>query len=151
VTPAVDYWYAVTAYDDGSQNWARPGKALESGRWWTWTGYSVAGVTGPSTVATGVAAAVPGKFALEQNVPNPFNPSTTIRFSVPTAEQVTLSIYAPNGQLVRTLVDGTVQAGVHELVWNGVDQTGRPAASGVYVYRLNGEQRTITKRMVLVR
>ena len=153
ITPGKDYWYAVTAYDDGSQNWARPGVSLESARWWTWTGYSHIGVTAPQNPGppTSVGDAVPGAFALSQNVPNPFNPTTTISFTVPTAGQISLSIYSPTGQLVRTLVDGSVDSGQHSIVWDGTDLTGRPAASGVYVYRLTGDQRTITKRMVLVK
>jgi len=152
VTAGQDYWYCVTAYDDGSQNWAQPGRSLESTRWWTWTGYSHIGVTAKAAGPTAVEAQVrPDAFALQQNVPNPFNPTTTIRFSVPNAEQVTLAVYAANGQLVRTLVDGSVQGGVHEVVWDGADQAGRPASSGVYVYRLTGETKTITKRMVLLK
>ena len=91
-------------------------------------------VTGTSP--TGISHARPLRFSLDQNVPNPFNRMTTIRFSLPEAGAVRLAIYSIHGQLVRTLVDGPVQAGRHEVVWDGTDSRGAPAASGVYIYRL---------------
>jgi len=149
VTPGVDYWYAVTAYDDGTQNWARPGKALESARWWTWTGYYPVGIKAGTPTSVNVNR--PVGFALSQNAPNPFNPTTTIRFSVPQTEPVKLVIYDVNGRVVRTLVDGTLEVGRHEVSWDGTDMVGRSVASGVYVYRLTSAQGEITKRMTLVK
>jgi len=64
VTTAKVYWYAVTAYDDGTQNWARPGKSLESSRWWTWTGYWYVGVTAPEPTAVRGDVVRPGRAAL---------------------------------------------------------------------------------------
>ncbi len=100
----------------------------------------------------------PAAFALNQNAPNPFNPSTTISFSLPEAGTATLGIYSVNGQLVRTLVDDELSAGTHEIVWNGLDASGRDAASGVYLYRLawHGVSETTTsatsvRRLVLAR
>jgi len=75
-------------------------------------------------------------FVLEQNTPNPFNPVTTIRFVLPAAGHVRLMVYTMNGQLVRSLIDGDLGPGTHEIVWDGTDARGRPVASGVYVYRL---------------
>ena len=89
--------------------------------------------------------------ALEQNVPNPFNPSTTIQFRVPDAGFVKLAIYGIDGQLVRSLVARHVEAGVHEAVWDGRDDAGRAVASGVYVYRLTSDRGVISRRMVLAR
>ena len=151
VTAGFDYWYSVVAVDDGSQNWAQPGVALESSRWWTWTGYGELGVTAtePNTVA--VNPSTPGRFALAQNAPNPFNPTTTISFEVPTAGEASLVIYGPTGQVVRTLIDGTVEAGQHSVTWNGLDNFGRPAASGVYIYRLVSGNEIAHQRMVLVK
>jgi len=60
-------------------------------------------------------------------------------------------IYGLNGQVVRTLVDDALEAGSHQVIWDGLDQLGRPAASGVYVYRLVTGSTELSKRMVLVR
>jgi hypothetical protein len=151
ITPGSDYHYCVVAYDDGSQNWAQPGVALESTRWWTWTGYSAVAVTAPNTViGTGVDAHA-SAFALNQNTPNPFNPTTSIQFSVPTAGNARLVVYNAAGQVVRTLVDGVVEAGSHEISWDGTDNFGRSVASGVYMYRLTSGDRQTVRRMTLVR
>ena len=151
VTAGVDYWYSVVAVDDGSQNWAEAGVALESSPWWTWTGYSETGVTATTPTPPGAVVGTPGRFALSQNAPNPFNPATTISFEVPTAGEASLVIYGPTGQVVRTLIDGTVEAGQHSVTWNGLDNFGRPAASGVYIYRLASGNEVAHQRMVLVK
>ena len=90
-------------------------------------------------------------FSLMQNAPNPFNPSTTIRFTLPEAGHVTLAVYDINGRLVRTLVGQAFLPGHHEVVWDGKDAMGRAVASGVYVYRLTAPQGVVTKRMTLLR
>ena len=95
--------------------------------------------------------AVPMSFELRQNTPNPFNPSTTIAFSLPESAPVTLAIYDVNGRMVRTLVSGERGAGPHEVVWNGMDDNGRAVASGVYVYRLAAGNDVSTRRLALIR
>lgn len=95
--------------------------------------------------------AVPMSFDLHQNTPNPFNPSTTITFSLPESAPVTLAIYDVNGRMVRTLVSGERAAGLHEVVWNGMDDNGRAVASGVYVYRLTAGEKIATQRLALIR
>ncbi len=94
---------------------------------------------------------LPTQLALSQNAPNPFNPSTTIRFAVPEAAAVELAVYSTSGQLVRTLVGETVDAGHHVIVWDGRDLAGREVASGVYLYRLKSRSASIVRRMLLVR
>ncbi len=150
VTPGESYWYTLVSYDDGTQNWSNPGMSLESGRWWTWTGYTWAGATAPQ-LGTSADAVQPGSFALAQNVPNPFNPTTSINFTVPSTGDAKLVVYNTAGQLVRTLVDGNIEAGAHEVTWNGKDDMGRNVASGVYMYRLTTGERQLVRRMVLVR
>ncbi len=90
--------------------------------------------------------------ALEQNRPNPFNPLTSIAYSVPenTAE-IELSVYDVTGRLVRTVASGKVVAGRHEAVWDGRDARGERVASGVYFVRLTDGKTTATKRMVLLK
>jgi flagellar hook assembly protein FlgD len=90
-------------------------------------------------------------FDLRQNTPNPFNPSTTIAFSLPESAPVTLAIYDVNGRMVRTLVSGERAAGMHEVVWNGMDDNGRAVASGVYVYRLAAGNDVSIRRLALIR
>jgi sugar lactone lactonase YvrE len=79
---------------------------------------------------------VPEAFGLEQSYPNPFNPSTTIRYALPEASNVSLVVYNLLGQQVRTLVSGAQGPGYHTVVWDGRDAAGRMAATGVYIYRL---------------
>jgi hypothetical protein len=96
-------------------------------------------------------AAVPGVFALHQNVPNPFNPSTEIRFDLASPEHVTLTVYNILGQEVIRLIDGDYPAGCHTAVWDGVDGNGRPAASGMYLYRLVAGKDSASRKMVLMK
>lgn len=97
--------------------------------------------------------AVPSHFALYQNSPNPFNPSTTIAYDLPEATDVTLTVYNLSGQKVATLVTGKQKAGHYEVEWDGQDESGQAVASGVYLYRLEtGKQGFVeTRRMMLVR
>ncbi|MGD8414421.1 MAG: FlgD immunoglobulin-like domain containing protein [Candidatus Latescibacterota bacterium] len=89
--------------------------------------------------------------ALQQNVPNPFNPATTIAYSVAVPARVKLGIYDAAGHLVAVLVDEVLAAGTHEAVWNGNSGDGTPAASGVYFYRLESGGRTLTKKLLLLK
>ncbi len=84
-------------------------------------------------------------------VPNPFNPSTTIRYSIEKGGRAELTIYDIAGRRIRTLLSGFVPAGDHEAVWNGRDDSGRPAASGVYFYRLHTDGFAETRKMVLLK
>jgi hypothetical protein len=83
------------------------------------------------------------------NQPNPFNPNTTISYSVPKDGQTTLAIYNLKGQLIRTLVNGNAKAGSFNASWNGKDDKGNSVASGIYFYRLTNEHQTITNKMLL--
>lgn len=83
---------------------------------------------------------------LSQNYPNPFNPQTRIRFTLEQAGQVQLKVYNSAGRLVRTLVDGELDAGLHEPVFDGSN-----LASGVYFYQLITDQQTFVKKMTLVK
>ena len=88
---------------------------------------------------------------LGQNHPNPFNPRTAIKFSLEQASPVSLQVFDLNGRVVKTLADGSMAAGGHEVVWNGQDENGSSLASGVYFYRLQAEGRTMNRRMVLIK
>ena len=88
---------------------------------------------------------------LSQNAPNPFNPSTTIRFSLPAREHVGLAIYAADGALVRMLVDEARDRGTHNVSWDGRDSAGNPVGSGVYFYRLTAGKFSDSRKMVLLK
>jgi len=88
---------------------------------------------------------------LQQNYPNPFNPETTISFNVAKSGNVDLDVYNMKGQLVKTLMNGSATAGLHQVVWNGNDNSGNKVASGVYFYKISNAGRSETMKMVLMK
>ena len=88
---------------------------------------------------------------LAQNYPNPFNPGTKIEFALPTSAAVQLAIYNLNGQRVRTLINGSHQAGRHSVYWDGRDEVGREVASGNYFYRLQVAEMVLQKKLAVIR
>ena len=88
---------------------------------------------------------------LEQSFPNPFNPSTTIRFTLSQDAAVHLGIFDVEGRRVVTLVDQRLAAGPHAYQWNGVDAAGKRVSSGVYFYRLQAGRQTLTRKMILAK
>ena len=96
---------------------------------------------------------IPDDFSLNQNYPNPFNPTTTISFSVAqTSSLVTLDIYNIKGQKVKQLVSDQLSAGQHTVTWDGKDENGKSATSGIYFYQLKAEKDfSKTKRMILLK
>ena len=75
-------------------------------------------------------------FALEQNYPNPFNMGSVIAFTLPDAVRARISVYNVRGEHVATLLEEVLPAGKHQVTWNGLDEQGAPAPSGVYLCRL---------------
>lgn len=100
---------------------------------------------------TGSVATPALPFALYQNAPNPFNPSTTIRFYVPDPRAVTLDVYDASGRLVRRLTEGNREKGVHSVLWDGRDAVGRDAGSGMYFARLKAGKEIKSRKMTLLR
>ncbi|MCP4707202.1 MAG: T9SS type A sorting domain-containing protein, partial [Planctomycetes bacterium] len=94
---------------------------------------------------------LPQRFALHQNYPNPFNPSTTIRFDLPVQSVVSLHIYDITGRLIRTLIDDKIEAGYHEVQWQGASDHGDRVSSGVYLYRLEAGDFDQNRRFVLLK
>ena len=86
-----------------------------------------------------------------QPSPNPFNPSTALRFTLVRSGRLSAKVYDAGGKEVRALFSGEKRAGAHTLAWDGRDNAGRAAASGVYHIQLNIDSRTVVKRAVLVR
>jgi hypothetical protein len=92
----------------------------------------------------------PVVISLCQNYPNPFNPSTIIEYSLTVPSHVRLNIYNCFGQLVRKLVNAERSYGKHSVVWNGRDEHGRHLAAGIYLYRIEAEGRSLTRKMLLL-
>jgi hypothetical protein len=132
--PEYDGWqvyYKVTAVDDA-------GNEGEAAGW------------DPASGAD--RPAIPGRFDLRQNVPNPFNPATVIEYDVPAGGgHVSLRVYDVAGRLVATLVDGDQTPGVKSVLWNGYNNNGTGVASGVYFYRLTAPGYDQTRKMLLMK
>nr|MBC8179611.1 T9SS type A sorting domain-containing protein [candidate division KSB1 bacterium] len=94
---------------------------------------------------------IPKKFVLCQNYPNPFNPITRIKYGLPNAAQVKISIYNLLGQYVRTLTEGMKESGYHEIIWDGKNEAGQLVSSGLYFYRIKANAFVETKKLLLVR
>ena len=94
---------------------------------------------------------LPKEFALKQNSPNPFNPSTDISFALPQESDVLLVIYNLLGEKVRTLVNERLRAGVHHVTFDSRDNNGRQVASGIYFYKIKANDFTNSKKMMLLK
>tara|TARA_Y100001934_G_C12382785_1_gene793525 strand:+ start:1174 stop:2985 length:1812 start_codon:yes stop_codon:yes gene_type:complete len=96
-------------------------------------------------------ASIPNTFALEQNYPNPFNPTTEIQFSLTQASKVNLTIFNVLGQKVRVLANEAKLPGTHTVRWNGLDDMGSAVSTGLYFYTLTDGNRSVTKKMALMK
>ncbi len=96
-------------------------------------------------------AAIPDNFILQANYPNPFNPSTTIKYALPERSDVTISIYNILGQKITTIVNETKPAGEYTTIWDGRDANGRPVASGLYLYQIKAGKFTESRKMLLLK
>jgi len=94
---------------------------------------------------------VPDRPELGQNVPNPFNPSTRIDFSLPADGRTVMRIYDARGREVRMLLSGVLPAGDHALTWDGTDDDGRELASGTYFYQLEADGKLQTRKSLLLK
>ena len=94
---------------------------------------------------------LPQGFALEQNFPNPFNPTTTIQYELPENAFVNIRIYDLNGRLVNTLVNAQKSAGYKAIKWAGVDNKGKAVSAGLYLYTIEAGEFIQTKKMVLLK
>lgn len=107
------------------------------------------------TVTDVVSVRIPGQapttYAISQNYPNPFNPTTTISYQVPQTSDVKLEIYNVLGQKVRTLINRSVEAGSHQVIWDGRNSFGEQVASGVYIYKFEAGQFSKTMKMMMLK
>ncbi len=105
----------------------------------------------PSELLWNTGTSIPESHFLAQNVPNPFNPVTTIRFGLPERAEARIEIYDVAGRVVRVLAEGTLPAGEHEVVWDGRDGHGHAVSSGVYFYRMEAGEYRAERKMLLLK
>ena len=136
-TDAAAYTAAEGGFPAGDLNWF-PDKKAE------WEAWIQSGVANKSNL--------PREFALMNNYPNPFNPSTTIAYQLKSNLNVKLNVYNALGQHIRTLVnDVKQQSGQHKIQWNGLNDAGQQVASGVYFYRLEAGNNVQTMKMIMMK
>jgi hypothetical protein len=94
---------------------------------------------------------IPKELTLEGNYPNPFNPTTTIKFGLPDEMPVEISIYSITGEKVNTLINQELSAGYYQLNWSGTDNSGNKVASGIYIYTLKAGSKRLTSKMLFTK
>jgi len=110
---------------------------------------SVANVS--SNVISAAIKLVPGVFALHQNYPNPFNPITEIRFDIPKATTVNISVFNLMGQKVKTLKNDKITPGYHTVLWDGTNDNGMQVSTGMYFYTLQTEAKSAMRKMLFLK
>jgi ligand-binding sensor domain-containing protein len=140
-------WKIYTTTDGLPNNYIRGITVDHDNNKWIGTDYGVVKV---NDYALGVVQIEPIRFDIF-NVPNPFNSTTTLSFSLPATDPAALAVYSLTGQRVRTLVSGTLAAGRHSFVWDGRDDAGRAVSSGVYLSRLESGGKIATGKMLLIK
>jgi len=118
---------------------------------WFGTEGGVTSFAGGVVVGVNEGDTAPEPFMLLPNIPNPFNPVTSIRFSLSRETRLSLKIYSVSGQLVTTLLSDTLAPGVHTAVWDGSDANGGAVSSGVYLAVLTGGGHTAHTKMLLLK
>ena len=104
-----------------------------------------------AAVNTDNEISMPNRFELKGNYPNPFNPSTSIAYSIDLNSNVNVTVYSLLGEEIATLFAGDITPGTHEVRWNGVDNAGVAVASGVYIYRVEANNQALTGKMMLLK
>jgi hypothetical protein len=111
-------------------------------------------ISSSSTAIEDVVTTIPSDYALAQNFPNPFNPTTTIPFEIPgtngTKQRVSLIIYDLRGRHVKTLIDSELEPGSHRVMWDGRNDRGEAVSSGIYLYSLRSAGQSYTKKMIVI-
>jgi flagellar hook assembly protein FlgD len=94
---------------------------------------------------------IPTSFAIQNNYPNPFNPTTTVKYQIPENTHVRLVVYNMLGQRVRTIVDQPREAGYYSVQWDGKNDYGVSITSGIYVYRIQAGSFVAARKMNLIK
>jgi subtilisin family serine protease len=111
---------------------------------------AVSGV-GEMTTSSSVEEGLPREFSVSPNFPNPFNPTTTIKYDLPASAPVELVVYSLLGGKVRTLISREMEAGYHQVDWDGKNDSGVPVTSGVYLYRFTAGDYLMIRKMILLK
>lgn len=167
--PGTDTFF--TLYFTPGPNWSPSGAKildtfrLESSQGLSFTDVSVNDIMPHFTAPTGFGkgclevwekikkteSQVPANFFLSQNLPNPFNSETVIAFGLPQTSQVRLEVFNILGQSVKTLVNGQLPAGYHNVTWDGKNARGKKVVSGIYFYKLKTESFKDVKKMSFIK
>jgi hypothetical protein len=104
-------------------------------------------------IVTGIelSGELPAVTKLGNNYPNPFNPETTINYSLKDNAAIKLEVFDIKGRMIKKLVDGRQNAGVYSVIWNGIDENGHQVSSGIYFYRITAGSYRATKKMILMK
>jgi len=147
--PGTSYYHSIYL-NSGTGAWAYPANSNDNVSYLFMIRATVSpsGVTGVEDDAIEI---LPTSYALEQNYPNPFNPTTNIQFVIPEASNVELKVYDIMGREVASLLNEEMSAGSHQVVWNGNNNFGQRAASGIYFYTIKTSNFVQTKKMVLMK
>ena len=94
---------------------------------------------------------MPDQFKIHQNYPNPFNPVTTLRYDLPEADLVNITIYDMLGREVKTLINQTQDAGYRSVIWDATNDYGKPVSAGIYLYQIHAGEYITTKKMVMLK
>ena len=98
-----------------------------------------------------VKSQLPTNVVLHENSPNPFNPTTQIKFGLPNMQKVEIDVYSITGQKIKTLVNSTMSAGYHTINWSATDDNGVKVSSGIYIYQLRCGNEVFTKKMIFAK
>ena len=146
--PMTSHWTTGLVFNAGEEITLTVLNILDQRRWdATWSGYLVD--TSPAAVGEESAPALPAR--LGQNAPNPFNPTTEIKYSLPSSGDAKLRVLDPQGRVVRTLVNGRKEAGDYVAIWDGRNDSGESLASGVYYYELRVGATAEARKAVLLK
>jgi hypothetical protein len=103
-------------------------------------------------VVSGVQEGInPIAITVHQNYPNPFNKETVIEYYLPIQSNVSLKVYSATGRCIKTLVNSSIEKGMHTAYWNGTDAKGKKVATGIYFYRFETEEFSTVKKLILLR
>ena len=108
-------------------------------------------IDGADALSAYLEGLIPDEFALHQNYPNPFNPVTTLRYDLPEADLVNITIYDMLGREVKTLINQTQDAGYRSVIWDATNDYGKPVSAGIYLYQIHAGEYISTKKMVLLK
>jgi hypothetical protein len=133
---------------------------VDNGRAWDFDGtiwstlnetYFIRATIQTTTSVAEISSQIPKEFELSYNYPNPFNPSTKFKYSLPEGRNVKIIIYDLNGSKVTELVNNYQGAGTYEVTWNGKNDLGNQVASGTYIYQVNAGSFSKTKKMIMLK